>query len=138
MAHTVRKVNYCYLKVPSRAGAGAKVLTALKKANVNLLAFTGFPTTGGMAQLDFLTNNIAALRRVAKKNRWRLSKTKKGFIMQGDDAVGVAQHHVQKLADKKINIVAVDAVAAGKGRYGMMLWVKPRDYVRAAKALGAR
>jgi hypothetical protein len=29
-------------------------------------------------------------------------------------------------------------VAAGQGRYGMILWVKPRDYARAARALGAR
>jgi hypothetical protein len=46
--------------------------------------------------------------------------------------------HLQKLADAAINVTAADAVAAGQGRYGMILWVKPRDYTRAAKALGAR
>lgn len=138
MADTVRKVNYCYITVPSRAGAGARALAALKKGNVNLLAFTGFPSKSGMAQLDFVTNNLAGVRRIAKKNGWRLSRPKKGFVIQGDDAVGVAYRHVQKLADKKINVVAADAVAAGKGRYGMILWVKQKDYARAAKALGAR
>jgi hypothetical protein len=29
-------------------------------------------------------------------------------------------------------------VSAGQGRYAMLLWVKPKDYARAAKALGAR
>ena len=33
---------------------------------------------------------------------------------------------------------AADAVAAGRGRYGMILWVKDKDYARAARALGAR
>jgi hypothetical protein len=28
--------------------------------------------------------------------------------------------------------------AGGKGRYGMLLWVRPKDYARAAAALGAR
>ncbi len=35
-------------------------------------------------------------------------------------------------------VTAVDAAAAGKGRYGMILWVKPKNYARAARALGAR
>ncbi|MFQ6023322.1 MAG: hypothetical protein ACE5NW_11420 [Acidiferrobacterales bacterium] len=138
MAHRVRKVSYCYVTVPSRAGHGAKILAELRKAGVNLLAFSGFPTQKGMAQLDFVANNMAPLKRVAKKNGWRLSKIKKGFLAQGDDAVGVAHRHIQKLADKKINITAADAVAAGRGRYGMLLWVKPKDYSRAAKALGAK
>ena len=138
MAHRVRKVNYCYVTVSSRAGHGAKVLGELKKAGVNLLAFSGFPTKGGKAQLDFIADNMAPLKRVARKNGWRLSKVKKGFLAQGDDAVGVAHRQIQKLADQKINITAADAVAAGKGRFGMILWVKPKDYARAAKALGAK
>lgn len=138
MAHRIRKVNYCYVTVPMRAGAGANVLGELKRAGINLLAFTGFPGKKGMAQLDLVTDNIAGIQRVAKKNGWRVSKTKKGFLAQGNDAVGVAHLHIRKLADKKINIVAADAVAAGQGRYGMILWVKPKDYTRAARVLGAK
>jgi hypothetical protein len=81
---------------------------------------------------------MAALRRVARRNGWRLSKVKKGFLIQGDDRVGAVHRHLQKLADAGINVTAADAVAAGKGRYGMLLWVKPRDYARAARALGVR
>ena len=40
-----------------------------------------------------------------------------------------------KLAAKKINVTAVDAVSAGAGRYGAILWVKARDVNRAAKTL---
>jgi len=29
-------------------------------------------------------------------------------------------------------------VAAGKGRYGMILWVNPKSYARAAKVLKAK
>ena len=83
-------------------------------------------------------DRIAAVGKVARENGWRLSKTKKGFLIQGTDRVGACHRHLQKLADRKINVTAVDAVAAGKGRYGMILWVKPKDYGRAARALGAR
>ena len=138
MADRVRKVNYCYLNVPNRAGHGAKVLSELKDSGVNLLAYTGFPAKKGKAQLDLIPENMAALKRVAKKNNWRLSMTKKGFLIQGNDEVGSAHRHINKLAENKINITAADAVAAGKNRYGMILWVKPKDFNRAAKVLRAK
>ncbi len=138
MADRVRKVNYCYLTVPTRAGHGARVLGELKDADVNLLAFSGFPAKGGKAQLDLLTDDLAAVRRVARQNGWRLSPSKKAFLVQGDDKVGAIHRHIERLADRRINVTAADAVAAGRGRYGMILWVKPKDYARAARALNAK
>ena len=138
MADRVRKVNYCYVTVPGRAGRGAQVLADLKDAGVNLLAFSGFPAKGGKAQLDLIAQDLAAVRRVARKEGWRVSATKKGFLIQGSDKVGAVQRHLQKLADKRINVTASDAVAAGKGRYGMLLWVKPKDFARAARTLNAK
>jgi len=138
MADRVRKVNYCYAKVSARAGQGAAVLDEIQKEGVNLLAFSGFPIGGGKAQLDLIAENMAGVRRVARKNGWRLSKTKKAFLIQGDDRVGACQRQLQKLADQKINVTAVDAVAAGKGRWAAILWVKPKAYARAARALRAK
>jgi hypothetical protein len=138
MADRVRKVNYCYLTVPNRAGHGAKVLSELKDEGVNLLAYTGFPGKKGKAQLDLVPENLAALKRVARKNGWRLSTTKKGFLVQGNDDIGAVHRHINKLAASKINITAADAIAAGKKRYGMILWVKPKDFSRAARVLRAK
>jgi hypothetical protein len=42
-----------------------------------------------------------------------------------------------KLARAKINVTAVDAVSAGGGRLGAILWVKQKGVNRAARALGA-
>ncbi len=138
MADSVKKINYCYVTVPSRAGQGKKILDELKGAGVNLLAFSGFPTKGGKAQLDLVPQNMTALRQLARKNGWRLSKVKKGFLIQGTDRLGAALSHMAKLAAKKISITAADAVTAGAGRFGMLLWVKPKDYNRAARVLRAK
>jgi len=135
MADRVRKVNYCYITVPSRAGAGARILSALKSARINMLAFCGFPAGGGKAQLDVVAENIGAVRRVAAKNGWTVSAGKKAFLVQGSDRVGALEGHLQRLADAGISVTASCAVAGGGGRYGMVLWVKPRDFNRAAKAL---
>lgn len=137
MADRVSKVNYCYVKVASRAGQGASVLSTLRAEGVNLLAFSGFPAKGGKSQLDLIPEDMTALRRVARENGWRLSKVKKGFVITGSDVVGAVQRHIDRLAGSRINITAADAVMAGKGRYGMILWVKPKDYNRAARVLRA-
>ena len=138
MRDQVKKVNYCYLTLPSRAGQGAKILGILREANINLLAFSGFPVKSGKAQVDLVPEDMAKLLRVAKKNDWRLSKTKRGFVVQGSDRIGAVAGHLQKLADAKINVTALDALASGKGQYGMILWVKQKDYNHAAKVLGAK
>jgi hypothetical protein len=138
MADTVRKVRYCYLMVPNRAGQGAKVLAGLKEAGVSLSAYSGFPGRTGQAQIDLVTDDVAAVRRVAKRNGWRLSAVKKSFLVQGDDRLGAVARHLDRLAAAKVSVVAADAVAAGKGRYGMILWVRPKDYAKASRALKAR
>jgi hypothetical protein len=134
----VRKVDYCKLVVPARAGRGAEILRALRDEGVSLLAFTGFPIGGGRAQVDLVAQRVADLRRVARKQGWRLSAPKRGFLVQGRDAVGAVHRQLAKLAKQGINVIAADAVSAGGGRFGMILWVEPRDYARAARALGAR
>ena len=138
MADRVRRVNYAYLIVPNHPGQGARITDQLREAGVNLLAYTAFPTRAGKAQVDLIAEDLAPIRSIARRNGWRLSDAKKGFLVQGDDRVGAVHNHLKKLAERKINITAIDAVAAGKGRYGMLFWVKPKDYARAATALGAR
>jgi len=138
MADRVKKVNYCHVKVPHRAGQGVALLSALREADVNLLAFSGFPLKAGTSQLDLVADRVAPINRVAKKLNLKPSKVKKGFLIQGNDALGAVHKHLKKLAAKKINVTAADALCAGKGRYGMLLWVKPAQYARAARALGAR
>ena len=138
MADSVRKVKYCYVMVPNRAGSGAKLLAAFKEAGVNLTGLVAFPGKKGKAQVDLVAQDMGAVRRVAGKSGLRLSKIKKGFLVQGTDQVGACHRQLQKLADRKISITAAQALSAGKGRYAMILWVKAKDYNRAAKALRAK
>ena len=138
MPDRVQKVSYCYVLVPNRSGQGAAVLQALAEAGVNLLAYSGFPAGGGKAQLDLVAEKLGAVRQVARRQGWRLSRNKKGFLVQGDDRVGAVNRHVAALAEAGINIIAADGVTAGQGRYGMILWVRRKDYARAARVLRAR
>ena len=133
----VRKASYYSMKVPQRPGSGAQLLAALKAAKVNLLAFTGFPEGGG-AQVDFMPQDNAKFLKVARKAKLRISSRKTVFLAQGDDRVGALTRIFGKLAQAKINVVALDAVTAGKRRYGAMFWVKAKDVAKASRVLRAR
>lgn len=136
MAETIQRVQYFYAEIADKPGEGAKVLNLLKEEGVNLLAFTGFPK-GRRAQVDFIPADQAAFKAAAKKAKLKLVGPKTGFLILGDDRVGAIAEILSKLAEANINVTAVDAVAAGLGRYGAILWVKSRDVNKAAKVLSA-
>jgi hypothetical protein len=121
---------------PQKPGVGAALLAELRRAGVNLLAFSGFPSGRG-AQVDFVPEDAAAFRAVARKAKWKVTGPKRALLLEGDDRPGVIAEVMQKLADAKLNVTAIDALCAGAGRYGAIVWVAPRDVTRAARTLGA-
>lgn len=136
MSDMIRKVDYFYIKSANKPGEGARVLRALRDEGINLLAFSGFPQ-GPKAQIDFIPEDPVAFQAAAKRAGLKPSKKKSGFLVQGDDRPGAVAEVMGKLAGAKINVTAIDAVSAGGGRYGAILWVKPKDVAAAARALGA-
>ncbi len=134
---SIRKASYYSMKVPQRPGAGAQLLAQLKAAKVNLLAFTGFPASGG-AQVDFIPQDNAKFMKAARKAKLKLSARKTVFLVQGNDKVGALTQALGKLAKARINLVSLQAVTAGKRRFGAMFWVKAKDVAKASRALKAR
>jgi hypothetical protein len=137
MSDKLRKVDYFHVMIPNKAGQASKIAANLAAEGVNLLAFSGFPS-GRETQLDLMPENSAKLKRAAKKLGLRLSVKKSGFLYQGKDRVGAMTRLFDKLAAAKINLIAVDAVTSGKGRFGAIFWVKPKAVAKTAKLLDAK
>jgi hypothetical protein len=133
---TVRSVDYYYVTVPDVPGEGQRILAALKASGVNLLAFLGFPEAG-QSQLDLVPEDPEALEAAAEQAGMALSAAKRAFLIEGDDRVGAVADAMEKLGVANVNVTAAAAIAAGSGRYGMILWVPPAEYDNAAGALGA-
>lgn len=135
VADEIQRVQYFYTEVPDKPGEGARVLgVLLKEEGINLLAFSGFPK-GRRAQIDFIPADQAAFRAAAKKAKIRIVGPKTGFLIQGNDRIGVVYEITTKLSEARINVTALYAISAGAGRYGAILLVKPRDVNKAAKVL---
>src|SRR5213082_1971287 len=82
MPNTIRKVSYAYVTAGSKPGEAARILQALRDANVNLLAFSGFPQGRSKAQIDVVTDDLDALKGVARGRKWRLSRIKRAFLVR--------------------------------------------------------
>lgn len=134
---TIRRVEYFYTLVSDKPGEGARALATLRDAGVNLLVYSGFPA-GRRAQLDFVPENPEAFRQAVKQAKWKVKGPKRAFLIQGDDRVGACSEILDRLAAAKINVTAMDAVAAGAGRWAAILWVKPAAFKKAAMVLGVQ
>jgi len=136
MVDAIRLVDYFYIELGDQPGEGARALSMLKGAGINLIAFHGFPAHR-RAQLDFVPSDAGAFKVAAKAAKWKVTGPKRAFVIEGEDRTGALVDHLAKLAQAKINVTASSAVVAGAGRFGAILRVKPRDVKRAAKVLGA-
>ena len=137
MAETVRRVEYFYATVEDKPGEGRRLLEHLSEKGVNLLAFTAFPVGAGRSQLDFFPENAGLLRKAATDAGINLAGPKRAFLIQGEDRIGALHENHLKLSNAGINAYAANGVIDGSGRFGYILWVKPEDYDKTARALGA-
>jgi hypothetical protein len=135
MADATRLVDYYYTMAPDKPGEGVKLLRVLRDSRVNLLAFSAFPSQR-KSQADFIPAEPAAFVAAAKAAKLKLKGPKKVFLIDGDDRVGALAEVLAKLGAAKINVTALDAICSGVGRFGALLWVKPKDLKKAAAALG--
>ncbi len=135
MALTIRRVDYYYIEVPDKPGEAFRVLTGFKDAGVNLHAFCAFPIGSGKSQIDLVPENPTAFQQAAARLGLSLNGPKRAFLIEGEERIGAVADVFEKLTTLGINVVGSQAVAAGSGRWGMILWVNPADYDRTGKAL---
>ncbi|HKO06001.1 MAG TPA: hypothetical protein VJW51_14685 [Candidatus Acidoferrales bacterium] len=136
MAETVQQVEHYSASVANKAGEGARVLGALRDAGVNLIAMWGYARDTGKATLEFIPENGAAFVAAAKGAKLKLSKKQIAFHVQGDDRPGAMADLLARLAAAKISVGAAQAVCAGAGRYGAVIFLPQAAVGKAAKALG--
>jgi hypothetical protein len=126
----------CYsVVVSNKPGKGAHLLSVLKEAGVNFVAVWGYPVGKNKSRFDLVAEDPALLKKAAKQLKIELGKKKTAFHIAGANEPGAVAEILAKLADKKINVSAIQAVAAGAGVYGALLQVDSDDVKKAAKAL---
>lgn len=135
MADDIRRVEHYSVSIRDKVGEGARVLGALRDRGVNLIAVWGYPRGAGKAQLELIPENASAFEAAAKQAKLRLKKST-AFHITGEDHPGVIADVLKKLAEAKISVGAAQAICAGAGRYGAVLFLSPSGTKKAATILG--
>jgi hypothetical protein len=135
MADLIRTAQYFKVQIADKPGTLAGALTPLRNAGLNLLAVHAFPRSR-RTQVDVVPENPATFKDVAKAHKLKVQGPKTCLLVDGDDRPGALEDLVDRLGSAKINMIAVTGLAAGQGRYGAILWVKPGDVKKAAKVFG--
>ena len=137
MAEIIRKVDHYSASIADKVGAGAKVMGALRGAGINLIAHWGYPRGRGKSTMEFIPEDGPAFVAAAKGAKLKLSKKQTAFCVQGEDRPGAIADLLDRLAAAKVNVGALQAVSAGGGRYGAVVFLPQKSVEKAAKALGA-
>lgn len=133
----IKPFSYHYVICDDHAAAAAGILNALDQAGIDLIAFSVFPHGPGKCQLDLVPENAEALLLAAQAIGLTLSGRKTGFLIQDAGRPSTVAEAMDALAAARINVVSVQAISAGAGRYGALLWVKAPEVSEALNALSA-
>ena len=128
------KLEYYSVVVSNKPGKAEHVLSELKEAGVNLVAIWGYPVGKSKSRIDLVAEDAGQLKKAAKQLKIELGKKQTAFHITGEDHPGALAEVLAKLAAKKINMFAMQAVCAGNGRFGALIQVAPDDVKKANKA----
>jgi hypothetical protein len=132
MADLIRTVQYFKVQIADKPGTLAGMLAPLREVGMNLMAVHAFPRNR-RTQVDVVPEDPTAFKDLAKAHKWNVQGPKMCLLVDGDDRPGALADLTDQLGLAKINMTAVTGLTAGQGRFGAILWVKPRDVKKAAK-----
>lgn len=136
MPQRIRRVDYFHTTVPDQPGEAFRFLTALASAGIDLLAFTAVPVGLFRTQLTIFPSDPARLESQMTRLGVELDGPHGALFVQGDDEPGALVDVHQRLYEAGVNIYASSGVADAGGGFGYVVYMRPDEVERAAKALG--
>ena len=138
MATEITQVDYRYIILDDEPSAAAAALSTLWDLGIGLVGYSAFPYGPGKSQVDLIAEDSEGLARTVQDMGLSLSRKKTAFLIRGDSKPAPAVAEIlRKLATVHIRVTSLQAVSAGAGRFGALLWVAPPDVETAAKVLNA-
>jgi len=135
MAYQIRRVQYFYTTVEDQPGEAYKLLSRLAEVGLSLLAFTAVPVGPMRTQLTLFPADSPKMANEGKKIGLVLDGPHSALLVQGDDELGALASVHERLYQARVNVYASSGVTDGEGSYGYVVYVRPEEYERAAKAL---
>jgi hypothetical protein len=131
----VKRISVHCVEIEDKPGSLQELLGKAASKNVDFVGFVAYSASGGRGRVCLSAKDPAALEACAKEAGVEATSAA-GFLISGEDKVGVAAADLKGLADAGINGIAGAAMVCD-GQYQMLLVVAAADGDAAAAALGA-
>ncbi|MBI5243846.1 MAG: hypothetical protein HY922_09235 [Elusimicrobia bacterium] len=128
----IRVIDCMEWTAPNKPGMLLRQAVVFKKMNVDLDVLM---SNGRMKSICASAKKPAKLKPAIKDMGIEPRVTKR-FHITGKDKTGALVDILRKLASGKVNVEGCTALAA-EGKFGTILWVKPKDLAKARKLLKA-
>ncbi len=137
MAYIARRVEYFYTTASGEPGNAYDLLTNLASLGINFLALTTVPLGPRSVQLTLFPEDPLKLQSVARSAGLILDGPNPAVLVQGDDEVGALAGIHKRLRQSGVDVYASTGDSDCKGYYGYVLYLRPDDAEKAARALSA-
>lgn len=137
MSLTIRRVDYFYTTVHDKPGEAYRLLSKLAADEVNLMAFGAVPVGPVHTQLTLFPADDDEMMKVAEKMGLGLTGPHRALLIQGDDELGALVDIHGTLYDAGVNVYACNGVTDGRGSFGYVIYIRPEEFEKAARALEA-
>jgi hypothetical protein len=130
----ITKEIYFIIASDNAPGELARINATLMSERVDCSGIWGFPSHGLSAEITVLPRDANKFIATADRAGWRY---RQGFCfhLEGTDKTGAIVDILKQLADDKINLTAVDAMAI-EGKFACCLWVPEQELEHVAQVLG--
>ena len=135
MALDIKRVEYFNITVGDHAGEASKLLSLFAAAGVSLLAFKAVPLEPRRTRFTLFPDDGSKMTAGAKKAGLEVDGPHSALLIQGDDESGALADIYEKLAQAKISVNESSGIAAIKGGYGVILYLKQEDCGKAMTVL---
>ena len=135
MAYEIRRAPYFYTTVEADPERAYRLLSKLSEAEVNLLAFAAVPFGPNRVQLTLFPEDDERLEAAAARSHLMLDGPHPALLVQGDDELGALASVHARLHEARVDVYASMGVADGRGSYGYVVYVRPEEFEKAARAL---
>jgi hypothetical protein len=135
MSYRIRRVEYFHATLVDQPGEAYRTFSALAGLGVGLLAFTAVPMGHDRTQLTVFPEDPGKMKSEAGRAGMALDGPHTAVLVQGDDELGALVDVHERIYRANVNVYASTAIADGFGKYGHLIFVRPEDVERVARAL---
>jgi hypothetical protein len=136
MACSISKVEYFNTTILDRPGEAYKFLSQLALLKINLLAFTAIPISPTDTELTIYPENPKYMRNEASRAGLFLEGPLPALLVQCDDRLGALADIHLKIYEADVNVKSAGGVSDGRNSFGYVIHIEPKDFDKAAAALG--